>query len=333
MKGVKFDGNSIVRIIDMPEPEPGLGEVVVATAVSAICGSEMGAYKGDGHPTGNNGHEAAGVVIRVGENVTGVKVGQRVGASAIAGCGHCSFCARGQYTWCGSFKFYGNMHAEQFLVAANACHVLPDDVGWEVGVLISGDGLGVPYHSSTRIKQDDIDTVAVFGLGPVGLGSVLLQSYLGRRVAAVDLSEYRLDYATKLGARWPVLAGRDDAVPQILELTAGQGVDVAIEAAGRPETAKQCFAVVRKGGTIVFNGEQGAIPLSPSDDFIRRDITALGSWFYHFREFGDMLKLYRNGLRVQDLVSHTYPIDEAPTAFAEFAAGRSAKVVLRINGN
>jgi threonine dehydrogenase-like Zn-dependent dehydrogenase len=333
MKGVKFDGNSVVRIIDMPEPEPGSGEVVVATAVSAICGSEMGAYRGDGHPTGNNGHEAAGVVVRVGENVTGVKVGQRVGASAIAGCGHCSFCARGQYTWCGSLKFYANMHAEQFLVAANACHVLPDDVGWEVGVLISGDGLGVPYHSSTRIKQDDIDTVAVFGLGPVGLGSVLLQSYLGRRVAAVDLSEYRLDYATRLGARWPILAGKDDVVPQILDTTAGQGVDVAVEAAGRPETAKQCFAVVRKGGTVVFNGEQGAIPLSPSDDFIRRDITALGSWFYHFREFGDMLKLYRNGLRVQDLVSHTYPIDEAPTAFAEFAAGRTAKVLLRMNAN
>lgn len=332
MKGVKFDGKNVVRIIDMPEPEPGSGEVVVATAVSAICGSEMGAFKGDGHATGNSGHEAAGVVIRVGENVTGIKVGQRVGASAIAGCGCCSFCARGQYTWCSGFKFYGNMHAERFLVAARACHVLPDDVGWEVGVLISGDGLGVPYHSSTRIAGDDVDTVVVFGLGPIGLGSVLLQAYLGRRVVGVDLSEYRLDYATKLGARWPIPAGKEDIIPQILDLTAGQGVDVAIEAAGKPETAKQCFAVVRKGGTVVFNGEQGEIPLSPSEDFIRRDVTAFGSWFYHFREFGDMLKLYRNGLRVQDLVSHTYALDEAPGAFAAFASGKTAKVLLRMQG-
>jgi threonine dehydrogenase-like Zn-dependent dehydrogenase len=332
MKGVKLDGKGVVRIIDMPEPEPGPGEVVVATVVSAICGSEMNTYKGDGQAIGNGGHEAAGVVILVGENVTGVKIGQRVGVSSIAGCGHCSFCARGQYTWCGSFKGYPNMHAEQFLVAANACHVLPDDVPWEVGVLISGDGLGVPYHSSTRIKQDDTDTVAVFGLGPVGLGSVLLQSYLGRRVAAVDLSEYRLDYATKLGARWPILAGKQDVVPQILDITAGQGVDVAVEAAGKPETAKQCFAVVRKGGTVVFNGEQGEIALSPSDDFIRRDITALGSWFYHFREFGDMLRLYRNGLRIQDLVSHTYALGEAPRAFAEFASAKTAKVLLRMQG-
>jgi threonine dehydrogenase-like Zn-dependent dehydrogenase len=332
MKSVKFDGKGVVRVIDAPEPEPGPDEVVVATVVSAICGSEMHSYRGDGQANGNGGHEAAGVVERVGENVQELKVGQRVGASAISGCGHCSFCARGQYTWCSSYKFYGSMHAEKFVVAARAVHLLPDDVPWEVGVLISGDGLGVPYHSSTRMPQNGVDSVAVFGVGPVGLGNVLLQTYLGRRVAVVDVSEYRLDYAMKLGARWAIRGGTPAAVEQVLDVTAGYGVDIAIEAAGRPETVKQCFAAVRKGGTVVFNGEQGALPLSPSDDFIRRDITALGSWFYHFREFGDMLRLYRTGLRVQDLVSHTYPLDEAATAFAEFAAGRTAKALLRMQG-
>lgn len=331
MKGVKFDGEGIVRIVDMPEPVAGVGEVVVETVVSAICGSEMGSYRGDGDAVGNNGHEAAGVVAQVGEGVTSIKVGQRVGVSAIAGCGHCSFCAKGQYTWCCNFKYYGSMHAQQFLASANACHILPDDVPWEVGVLITGDGLGVPYHTSTRIA-DGVDTVAVFGLGPVGLGAVLVQSYLGRRVMAVDLSQYRLDYVQKLGARWPLLAGKDDIVPQIMDITAGFGADIAIEAAGRPETAKQCFASVRKGGTVIFNGEQSEIPLSPSEDFIRRDITAFGSWFYHYSEFGGMLKLYRNGLKVQDLVSHTYSLDEAPEAFAEFAAGKTAKVLLRMQG-
>jgi threonine dehydrogenase-like Zn-dependent dehydrogenase len=329
MKSVKFDGNSSVRVVDVPEPEPGPDEVVIATVVSAICGSEMHAYRGAGQPAGNGGHEAAGIVERVGANVTNVKVGQRVGVSAISGCGQCAYCARGQYTWCNHYTFYGSMHAEKFVVATRACHPLPDELPWEVSVLISGDGLGVPYHSSTRMPQQGMDSVAVFGLGPVGLGNVLLQTYLGRRVAAIDLSDYRLAYAQKLGARWAVRAGAD-TVAQVRELTAGFGVDIAIEAAGRPETAKQCFEVVRKGGTVVFNGEQGALPLSPSDDFIRRDITALGSWFYHFHEYGDMLRLYRNGLRVQDLVSHTYPLAQAPEAFAEFAAGRAAKVLLRM---
>jgi threonine dehydrogenase-like Zn-dependent dehydrogenase len=329
MKSVKFDGNCAVRVIDVPEPEPGPYEVVVATAVSAICGSEMHSYRGEGQASGNGGHEGAGVIERIGSQVTNLKVGQRVGASAIAGCGHCSFCARGQYTWCSNRRFYGSMHAEKFVVAANACHRLPEDVSWEVGVLISGDGLGVPYHSSTRMPQTGVDSVAVFGVGPVGLGSVLLQSYLGRRVAAVDVSDYRLDYAQKLGARWLVRGGAQ-AVEGVLDVTAGFGVDIAIEAAGRPETAKQCFAAARTGGMVVFNGEQGALPLSPSEDFIRRDITAMGSWFYHFREFGDMLRLYRTGLRVQELVSHVYPLADAPTAYAEFAAGRTAKVLLKM---
>jgi threonine dehydrogenase-like Zn-dependent dehydrogenase len=330
MKSVKFDGKGVVRVIDVPEPEPGPGEVLIATMFSALCGSELRAYRGDGQATGNGGHEAAGVVERAGAGVTGLRSGQRVGVSAVAGCGQCAFCARGQYTWCDRRVTYGSMHAEKFVAAARACHPLPDDLPWEVGVLISGDGLGVPYHSSTRMPQGGVDSVAVFGVGPVGLGNVLLQTYLGRRVAAVDLSEYRLDYAAKLGARWPVRAGTPDVTRQVLDLTAGQGVDIAIEAAGRPETAKQCFAVARKGGTVVFNGEQGALPLSPSDDFIRRDITALGSWFYHFREFGDMLRLYRNGLRVHELVSHRYPLADASEAFAEFAAGRTAKVLLRM---
>jgi threonine dehydrogenase-like Zn-dependent dehydrogenase len=329
MQSVKFDGKSSVRIVDVPEPEPGPDEVLIATTVSAICGSEMHSYRDEGQANGNGGHEAAGIVERVGKDVTNVKVGQRVGASAISGCGHCSYCARGQYTWCSNNTFYGSMHAEKFVVTARACHPLPANLPWEVSVLISGDGLGVPYHSSTRMPQDGVDSVAIFGLGPIGLGNVLMQTYLGRRVVAIDLSDYRLDYAQKLGARWTVRAGTPDTVAQVRELTAGMGVDIAIEAAGRPETAKQCFAAVRKGGTVVFNGEQGAFPLSPSDDFIRRDITALGSWFYHFREYGDMLRLYRTGLPVQDLVSHTYPFAKAPEAFAEFAAGKTAKVLLR----
>ena len=111
-------------------------------------------------------------------------------------------------------------------------------------------------------------------------------------------------------------------------LTGGAGADACIEAAGRPETALACFAAVRTAGTVVFNGEQGALPLSPSDHFIRRDITAIGSWFYHFSEFGQMLALYRNGLRVRDLISHRYPITEAAAAFEKFSSGQSGKVIL-----
>jgi threonine dehydrogenase-like Zn-dependent dehydrogenase len=328
MRTVKFEGNGIVKVVETPDLTPGSGQVLVETAVSAICGSELHSYHGEGSERGNSGHEAAGTIIELGERVSGLRVGQRVGVSAIAGCGECSYCAKGQYTWCPHHKFYGSMHAERFLASANACHPLPDDVSWEVGVLLTGDGLGVPYHTSTKIASPDVQTVAVFGVGPIGLGNVLVQAYLGRQVIAVDLSATRLGIAEYLGAGSVVNAKEVEPVERVRALTGGAGADVCIEAAGRPETALSCFAAVRTAGTVVFNGEQGALPISPSDHFIRRDITAVGSWFYHFSEFDKMLELYRNGLRVKDLVSHRYPFLEAAAAFEMFSSARSAKVLL-----
>ena len=282
----------------------------------------------EGIQQGNNGHEAAGIVARLGQGVTNLQVGQRVGVSTIAGCGKCTYCAQGQYTFCANWKFYGNMHAERFVASAVACHPLPDDISWEAGVLLSGDGLGVPYHTSLKIAWPDIQTVAVFGVGPIGLGSVLLQSYLGRRVIAIDLFPERLAIAKRLGA-WEVIDARETvAAARVRELTNGAGADACIEAAGKPETALGCFTAVRTAGTIIFNGEQGAVPLSPSDHFIRRDITAIGSWYYHFSEFGQMLDLYRRGLRLTDLITHRFPITQAAAAYEMFTSGQSAKVLL-----
>ncbi|NQU44552.1 zinc-binding dehydrogenase [bacterium] len=328
MRSIRMQGNSIVELVETPDPAAGPGEVVIQTAISALCGSELHGYRGQGSAQGNSGHEAVGTIVQIGEGVTGLKVGQRVGACAIAGCGHCAYCDKGQYTWCKSFKFYGSMHSELFLAAARACHPLPADVSWEAGVLLTGDGLGVPYHTSTKIAAPEIRNVAVFGVGPIGLGNVLLQAHLGRRVIALDISPDRLAIAKRLGAADTVNAKESEPAEQVRKLTEDAGADVCIEAAGRPETALACFTAVRTAGTVVFNGEQGPVPLSPSDHFIRRDITAVGAWFYHFSEFQPMIELYRKGLRVLDLISDRYPFTEAPAAFAKFSSGQSAKVVL-----
>jgi len=221
------------------------------------------------------------------------------------------------------------MHAERFVVAANACHPLPDDVPWEVGVLIAGDGFGVPYHTSTKLHDPGIQWVAIFGLGPIGLGNLILQAFMGRRVVGVDVSPERLALARERGAAATIHAGETaDVVGAIRALTDGRGADVCIEAAGRPETAKQCFAAVRTAGTVVFNGEQPRVELSPSEDFIRRDITAVGAWYYHYGEFPAMLELYRRGLPVLDLVTHRFPLCRADEAYAAMARAVTGKVLL-----
>ena len=328
MRLIKYEGKGDISIVEAADPTPAAGEVVIKTAFSAICGSELHTYRGEGALRGNSGHEAVGTVAELGEGVSNLVVGQRVGVSAIAGCGACAYCMKGQFTWCRHYRFYGSMHAERFLAAAHACHPLPDDISWDAGVLLTGDGMGVPYHTSTKITAPDIQTVAVFGVGPIGLGNVLLQSYLGRRILAVDLSQTRLDIAKNLGADSIVNASQENPVEKLRALTNGTGADVCIEAAGEPETALACFAAVRTAGTVVFNGEQSALPISPSDHFIRRDITAVGSWFYHFYEFVNMLELYRNGLQIENLITDRFPFTDASTAFAKFASREAGKVLL-----
>jgi threonine dehydrogenase-like Zn-dependent dehydrogenase len=327
MQIARYAGDGVIQMVEGPDPIAGPGEVVVQTAISAICGSELHSYRGAAQD-GNGGHEAVGTIVTLGEGVDWLKIGQRVGVSAISGCGKCSFCAQGQYTYCANFKFYGNMHAERFLASAIACHLLPENVSWEAGVLLSGDGLGVPYHTSVKIASPQIKTVAVLGVGPIGLGNVLMQAHLGRRVIAVDLSPYRLELAKRLGASDIVNAKEEDTASMLRALTGGVGPDVCIEAAGQPETAMACFKAVRTAGMVVFNGEQGPLPISPSDQFIRRDITAVGSWFYHFSEFPQMLNLYRSGLRLQDLITHCFSFSDADAAYKQFSSRQSGKVLL-----
>ena len=327
MRRARYAGEGNIQLVEVPDPVPGPGEVVIETAISAICGSELHAYRGAAQD-GNGGHEAVGTIIATGEGVDRILKGQRVGVSCIAGCGNCAFCARGQYTYCPDRRFYGNMHAERFLASAIACHPLPGELSWEAGVLLSGDGLGVPYHTYVKTASPEIKTVAVLGVGPIGLGNVLLQAHLGRRVIAVDLSPYRLELAKRLGASDVVNADEGDTAGKLRALTNGIGPDVCIEAAGQPETGMACFNMVRTAGMVVFNGEQGPLPLSPSDQFIRRDITAVGSWFYHFSEFPQMLNLYRNGLRLLDLVTHRFPFQDADAAFKQFSSRQSGKVLI-----
>ena len=168
MRIVKQLGNCQPVIAEIPRPKPAAGEVLIRTAASALCGSEMHSYRKEGNEGGNFGHEAAGTVEELGAGVKTLTVGQRVGVSAIAGCGQCEECQRGRYTWCGHWSFFQHMHAEYFVIPALACHVLPDDVPWDIGVLITGDGLGVPVHTARKISGKDIKTIAIFGLGPIG---------------------------------------------------------------------------------------------------------------------------------------------------------------------
>ncbi len=320
-------GDATSRLIHAEPPQPAPGEVIIETARSAICGSEMKSYRGKGMDRGNSGHEAVGTIIELGDGVSGLAPGQRVGVSAVVGCGDCAECDRGQYTWCKSARSRSRMHAEQFTIHARCCSPLPDDLPWDEATLLTGDGMGVPWHTAKKIDRADIETIVVMGLGPIGLGNVLMQAHLGRRVIGVDIIDYRVRLAMQLGAELSIKAD-ETLIDRIMDLTDGEGADVVIDCAGQRLSVANSFLAVRRGGIVVFNGESMEELLSPSRDFNRREIWAVGCWYYFMHEVPEMFALWRDGLNVAKMITHRFPLDKAPEAFELFNRGQTGKVLL-----
>ena len=327
MKLLEMTGKTTARVIEAAPPKPAPGEVIIETARSAICGSEMKTYRGAGTAGGNTGHEAVGTVVELGDGVTDLEIGQRVGASAVVGCGDCFECDRGQYTWCKSASSRSQMHAEQFAIHARCCSPLPADLPWDEATLLTGDGMGVPWHTAKKIDRPDIETIVVMGLGPIGLGNVLMQAHLGRRVIGVDIVDYRVRFARQLGADVTIKAD-ETLIERIMDLTDGEGADVVIDCAGKRASVANSFLAARRGGIVVFNGESMEELLSPSRDFNRREIWAVGCWYYFMSEVPEMFALWREGLDVARMISHRFPLDSAPQAFEQFDKGQTAKVLL-----
>lgn len=320
-------GQSRVAVEEYPDPQPGEGEVLIQIQASGLCGSELHGYRAEQGQPFNGGHEAMGVIVEA-RNTRYLKAGDRVGLHAVWGCGHCRWCASGRYTYCDERRGTPGTHAELLAAPEHVLLELGDDIPNDVGVLLSGDGLGVPYHVNTRLNTRGGEVVCVIGVGPIGLGNVLLQSFLGAEVIAVDLNDYRLRLAMELGAKHTVHSGEADPVEAVREITSGVLADKCVECVGRPETLQLSLRLVGKAGTVMAVGEQGDVPVNISEGLIRRDLSLLGSWFFHYREFHPMADLYRRGLRVEKLVTHRFPLGQAGTAFEEFAAGRTGKVLL-----
>ena len=328
MLGATFVGNSKVEVREFPDPVPQPGEALVRMAVSAICGSELHSYRGRNSSNGAiPGHEMAGEVVAV-NGTRHVSVGDRVVLQIMIGCGRCHYCSQSDFEHCESMAYLMGGHAELIAAPEMCCLPLPDDVNWERGVLLGGDTIGTTYRTLRRLRVSAFDVAAVLGCGPIGLGMLAVLRYLGVRAIAVDLSPYRRDLAHRLGA-WQVIdPGAGDPSAAILDLTGGAGVDVALDCSPAQATLTTALNSVRKFGRVGLVGEKGESVIHPSDHFIRKEIEAVGSWYYNASDYAEILELYRRGLDVDDLVTHRFPLAQADEAFATFASGESGRVLM-----
>lgn len=317
VKSLICEGGGRVSVAEVPDPEPRHGEALVRIEASAVCGSERGTLM-DG-ADGNTGHEACGIVVDPG--LSTFQAGDRVGLSAVVGCGVCDRCIAGQELYCrAGATAIGGWHGEYAAVAASALRALPTGAGAGDGALITGDALGVPARGLHRAPSAPGDRVLVIGLGPIGLGHVLVRAFAGAEVVAIEPSEYRRELALQLGATAVYPPGTDiDFRPRLV-----------VECSGRPACIEQAFAVVEDGGTVLQSGGCSTeIPIHPSKTFIRREITYTGSWYYATEDYQDMCDLWTNGLPLARMCTHEVAATDAQTAITDFLGGNSGKILIR----
>ena len=252
--------------------DPGLEnptDAVVRIDTTTICGTDLHILKGDVPEVTDGrtlGHEAVGTVVGTGSGVDNFAEGDRVLVSCISSCGRCEYCRRGMYGQClrGGGWILGHLidgtQAEYVRIpfADNGLYKIPEDLTDEQVVFLS-DILPTGFEVGVlNGKVAPGATVAVVGAGPIGLASMLTARLYGpSRILAIDLAESRLAHARAFGADDTIDGSSDDVVEQVMEMTGGLGVDVAMEAVGVPETFELCADLVKPGGHIANLGVHG----------------------------------------------------------------------------
>ena len=343
-----------VRIETVIVPDPGPGEAVVKVQACGVCHTDLH-YKmggiGDDYPY-LLGHEAAGVVEAVGDDVTEVAPGDFVILNWRAVCGQCRACRRGRPQYC--FNTHNaeqrmtledgtelspalgiGAFAEKTLVAAGQCtKVDPAASPAAAGLLGCGvmAGLGAAVNTGNVSRGD---TVAVIGCGGVGNAAVMGSRLAGAaRIIAVDIDDNKLATARRLGATHSVNSRTEDPVEAVRALTGGHGADVVIEAVGRPETYKQAFYARDLAGTVVLVGvptPEMTLEL-PLLDVFGRGGALKSSWYgdcLPSRDFPMLIDLYLQGrLDLDAFVSETIPLDGVEQAFVRMNKGEVLRSVV-----
>ena len=342
MKALLLTEYKSLSVTDMPVPEIGDDEVLVRVRACGICGSDIHGYDGS---TGRRipplimGHEAAGVIERIGAGVANFRAGDRVTFDSTVSCGSCDFCKRGQVNLCdnrmvlgvscGDYRRHGAF-AEYVSVPERILYRLPDSLPFERAAMI--EAVSIAVHGVGRHVPQADDTVVVVGAGMIGVLVIQVLREKGcRNIIAVDIDDQKRALAMEMGAA-SSLNPKDDNIPEaVREATGGKGADAAFEVVGRSETVVAAIQSVRKGGTIVLIGNLSPRVELPLQEVVTRELSVLGSCASsgEYPECIDLLA--RGAVDVSPLVSLMAPLEDGPAIFEKLHRGdsRLMKVILQ----
>jgi len=327
MKALMLTAYNQLEYQDVPEPEIGPTEVLIAVRACGICGSDVHGLDGS---TGRRqpplimGHEAAGVIAAVGARVRPWAVGQRVTFDSTVYCGECPFCRAGRINLCedrrvlgvscGQYRQHGAF-AQYVAVPQRILYRLSESVSFEQAAMV--EPLSIAYHAIHRARIALGDSALVVGAGMIGLLVVQLLRAAGcGRIIAVDVDDNRLARARWLGADEALRADQGDARNAIRDLTQGRGADLAVEAVGIPSTVRLAVEMTRKGGQVVLVGNITPEVEMPLQSIVTREITLFGSCSSAGQYPACLDLIARKAVDVDCLHSGTAPLAEGAAWFA-----------------
>ena len=326
MKAAMLYGVKDLRVEDVDMPGIGIGEVLVKIKAATTCGTDVKIYQ-RGYvekiiklPT-IFGHEWAGEVVEVGDDLDWPKKGMRVRAGNSAPCLHCNMCQKGKYNLCENMIWLWGAYAEYIKVPARTVLVnmqeIPSNVSFEEAAIT--EPLACVLHGVEEANVKLGDTVVVIGAGPIGLLHLLTVKKMGaEKVVVIDLVDERLNVAKELGADETINAGKENSVEKVQQLTGGYGADIVIEAIGSPATWEQALRLARKGGTILeFGGCPPGTEIKLNTEMLHYgELTVLGAFHttpLHFRKALNLIS--SRTVDVRPLVTKRMRLEDIKQAF------------------
>lgn len=326
-----------LEIQEKPEPTPGKDQVKIEVKYAGICGSDIHTYEGHykvAVPV-TLGHEFAGEVVEVGENVTEFKVGDRVTSeTTFYICGECKYCQSKDYNLCPHRKGLGSQvdggFAKYLVARKESVHLLPENVDYRSAAMT--EPLACTVHGANKVDINEGDHVVVIGPGPIGLLAAQVAKSRGATVIITGLTndKVRLDKALEVGIDYTVNTQEQDLKEFVNNLTDGYGVDVVLECSGAVPAAKQGLDILRKKGQY----SQIGLFATPEIQFdlekiIQKELRVVGSRSQKPADWEPSLQLMNEGkVNAKALVTHEYDITQWDEAYNAIKSGEAIKVLL-----
>ena len=337
MKVAMYYNNSDIRIEEMPIPEINEDEILVKVQVCGICGSDVMEWYRIKKAPKVLGHEMAGDIVKVGENVKKYKVGDRIFVSHHVPCNSCSFCNEDYHTLCDtlhSTNFYPGGFAEYLKVPEinieSGVFILPDEMTYEEGAFIEPLACVVRGMRIAEIKPGQ--TVLVLGSGVAGLLNIKLAKAMGAKsVFATDIDDFRLKSAKKMGADF-IIKANENVPEEIKKNNSGKLADLVILCAGVPSAARQAMDSVEKAGTILLFAptKPGVDVPIPMFDIWNKQVKIVSTYAGAPIDIEESIDLIKNKkVKVTDMITHRFSLSEAAKGFRLAAeASDSIKIII-----